>query len=134
MFSVMAKEMKKALEQRGKNNMAEVALFAETLLKRMEKSKSTKRKGGDKDLEPQGKNLIDEEFYIVDNCHKVVGWKIRNLLLLINGDLGTYWKQGTWGQGGSNAGYKPVPDPSLPPVSESEDDPGRLCRHRHDGS
>ena len=36
MFSVMAKEMKKALEQRGKNNMAEVALFAETLLKRME--------------------------------------------------------------------------------------------------
>ena len=35
MFSVMAKEMKKALEQRGKNNMAEVALFAETLLKRM---------------------------------------------------------------------------------------------------
>ena len=59
MFSVMAKVMNKALEQRGINNMAEVAMFAETLLKGMEKSKSTKRKVEDNDLELQGRNLID---------------------------------------------------------------------------
>ena len=43
MFSVMANVMNKALEQRGKNNKAEVAMFADTLLKGMEKSKSSKK-------------------------------------------------------------------------------------------
>ena len=50
--SVIAQVMSKALEQRGKNTMYEVTMFAKTLLKGMEKSKSTKRKGEDKDLEP----------------------------------------------------------------------------------
>ena len=48
----MAQVMSKALEQRGKNTMDKVTKFAETLLKGMEKSKSTKREGDDKDLEP----------------------------------------------------------------------------------
>ena len=68
MFSVMAKVTNKALEQKGKNNIAEVAMFAETLIKGIEQSKSIKRKGEDKDLESQG---IDEEFHIIDNGHQV---------------------------------------------------------------
>ena len=46
-------------------------MFAETLLNGMEKSKSTKRKGEDKDLKPQG-NLIEKDFHVVDDGHKVV--------------------------------------------------------------
>ena len=94
----MAQVMSKALEQRGKNTMDKVTKFAETLLEGMEKSKSTKREGDDKDLEPQGKKLIEEDFPVVDDGHKVVDRTIRNLLRPINGDPNTYWKEGTWGR------------------------------------
>ena len=69
--SVMAQVMSKALEQRGKNTMDEAAMFAETLLKGLEMSNRTKRKAANKDLEPQGKNLIEENL-VVDDGHKVV--------------------------------------------------------------
>ena len=82
----MAQVMSKAPEQRGKNTMEEVAMFTETLLNGMDKSKSMKMKmtGADKDLEPQGKNLIEDDFHVVDDGHKVVDWTIRNLWHPIN--------------------------------------------------
>ena len=82
----MARLMSKAMEKIGKNTMEEEAMFAETLLNGMEKSKSMKRKGEDTDLEPQGKILIEEDFHMEDDGHKVVDWTLRNLLRPINGD------------------------------------------------
>ena len=137
MFSVMAKVMNKALEQRGINNMAEVAMFAETLLKGMEKSKSTKRKGEDKDLELQGRNLIDEEFHIVDDAHKVVDWNIRNFLRPIIGDPSTYWKEGSWG---TEVGPMLGTNLYLTHLFPLSVNPRTIlavyadCRHLHDGS
>ena len=64
-------------------------MFAETLLNGMEKSKSTKRKGEEKDLEPQGKILIEEDFHVEDDGYKVVDWTLRNLLRPINGEPNT---------------------------------------------
>ena len=46
MVTVLAQVMSKAMQQQGKSPLDFVARFADTLLKGMEKSKSTKRKGG----------------------------------------------------------------------------------------
>ena len=46
----------------------------------------------DKDLEPQGENLIEEDFHVVDDEHNRVDWTIRNVLRPINGDPNTYWR------------------------------------------
>ena len=92
----MAQMMAKALEHRGENTMKEVTMFAETLLKGVEITKGTKRKGADKDPEPQGKNLIEENFHVVDDGHTVVDWTIRNLLCPVNGNPNSYWEEETW--------------------------------------
>ena len=73
-------------------------MFAETLLNGMEKSKSLKRKGEEKDLEPQEKILIDEDLHVEDTGHKVVDWTLKNLLRPMNGDPNTNLKEGSWGQ------------------------------------
>ena len=47
-------------------------------------------------MEPQGENLIEEDFHEVDDGHKRVDWTRRNLLRPINGDPNTSWRDGTW--------------------------------------
>ena len=44
-------------------------MFAETLFNGMEKFKSTKRKGEEKDQEPHGKILIEEDLHVEDDGH-----------------------------------------------------------------
>ena len=49
------------------------------------------------DLEPQGENLIEEDFHVVDDGHKRADWTIINLLRPINRDPNSYWREETWG-------------------------------------
>jgi hypothetical protein len=59
-------------------------------------NRSEKRKGEDKEIMPEVRVLIDEELKVKDDGHKVVAWKVRNMLRPINGDPEKYWHEGTW--------------------------------------
>ena len=87
--SVMAQMMAKTLEHRGKNTRKVVTMFAETLCRGVEMANSTKRKWSNRGIEPEGKNLIEDNFHLVDDWHTIENWTIRNLLRPINGNPNT---------------------------------------------
>ena len=119
----MAKELRRELEKSGsgessrRTDLEKIMAFTSNLVQGLNMSK--KRKGEDKEIMPEVRVMIDEELKVKDNGHKVVAWKVRNMLRPINGDPEKYWHEGTW-----EAEVGPVLNTLVPTQYQPKDDPG----------
>ena len=100
MAKTMAKELGRVLEKSGTGeggrgaDMEMFKAFTNSLVQGL--NRNEKRKGEEKEYMPESKILIDEQMRVKDDGHKVVAWKLRNMLRPLNGDPGKYWQEGSW--------------------------------------